>query len=151
VSENYSPNERFGLGRWHCDDFLANAGLMACVRAFLEVARAPAIQKTGPYPPLFATLSSDTPVCDFLGHGPREPIMRKRLLPKGTRVRIVMASRFGDVGITDRLEAEHGYGARLYLPELHDFSEEQGVIEIQRAKLAERWAEDHPGSGTVAL
>lgn len=39
-------------------------------------------------------------------------------LPVGSRVKIVMASRFGDVGITDDLTAEHGYHARVSLEEL---------------------------------
>jgi hypothetical protein len=122
-SENgCSPNERFGLGKWHCDDFLANSGLMQCVRDYLEVARAPAVEQTRPRPPLFATLTRDVTVHDYLGSwDAKGPRMRERLLPKGSRIRVVMASRFGDVGITDDLNAEHGYGARLFLPELHDF------------------------------
>ena len=33
--------------------------------------------------------------------------------PAGTTVRIVMVSRFGDFGITERLDTRHGYGARV--------------------------------------
>ena len=33
--------------------------------------------------------------------------------PAGTRIRIVMASRFGDFGLTDRLDAIHGYSVRV--------------------------------------
>lgn len=39
-------------------------------------------------------------------------------LPIGTRVKIVMASRFGDVGITDDLTAENGYHLRVPIDEL---------------------------------
>ena len=39
-------------------------------------------------------------------------------LPKGTLVKIVMVSRFGDVGITDNLQAECGYKVRVDLDDL---------------------------------
>lgn len=44
-----------------------------------------------------------------------EPAFTYRTIPAGTKVKIVMVSRFGDVGITDNLEAENGYGARVFL------------------------------------
>ena len=46
------------------------------------------------------------------------PVMADREIPAGTTVKIVMWSRFGDVGITDDLEADQGYGARVNLSEL---------------------------------
>ena len=36
-----------------------------------------------------------------------------RIIPAGTRVRIWMVSRFGDVGITDNLTSAIGYDARV--------------------------------------
>ncbi len=42
---------------------------------------------------------------------------------KTRRVRVVMASRFGDVGITRDLMAEHGYNDRVAVETLTDFSE----------------------------
>lgn len=84
---------RFGPKQWHCDDLEQTAP--ACVQAFLRVARAPG--HGGTAPALYAT------------HG-------------GRRVRVVMASRFGDVGITTDLTAEHGYDQRVMLPELTAFS-----------------------------
>ena len=42
-------------------------------------------------------------------------------LDAGARVKIVMVSRFGDVGITDDLTAENGYHARVELDALCDF------------------------------
>ena len=36
-----------------------------------------------------------------------------KTMSKGSRVNIVMASRMGDVGITQNLEAEHGYSVRI--------------------------------------
>ena len=38
------------------------------------------------------------------------------IVPRGTKVRIVMSSRFGDLGITTDLAAVNGYGCRV-LPE----------------------------------
>lgn len=123
MSETSSPNERFGLGRWHCDDMLENDSLMQCVREFLEIARAIAVMRTRPYPPLFANVNRNVTMSEYLGYWKNdEPKIREHILPRGARVRVVMASRFGDVGITDNLEAENGYGARVFIPELYDFA-----------------------------
>lgn len=48
------------------------------------------------------------------GHN-TDPEFTERLLPTGTMVKIVMVSRFGDVGITDDLTAQVGYHARIDL------------------------------------
>lgn len=48
----------------------------------------------------------------------------ERIIPAGTKVRIVMMSRFGDVGITDQLD-ETGYCARVGGP---DFVMADGMI-----------------------
>lgn len=42
---------------------------------------------------------------------------------EGERVRVTMASRFGDVGISRDPVKAHGYFKRVYLPELTDLSE----------------------------
>ena len=88
---------RYGVGKWHCDDLWAAKTLPACVQAYLDVARAPAHGHGLNEPPLFATY-------------------------EGKRVRVVMASRFGDVGITENLHAVSGYNKRVLLPDLTDFS-----------------------------
>jgi hypothetical protein len=44
----------------------------------------------------------------------------ERVVKKGTPVKIVMVSRFGDVGITDNLKAEHGYHARVTFDQLEN-------------------------------
>lgn len=54
-----------------------------------------------------------------------EPEFTEVPMPKGTRVKVVMVSRFGDCGITTDLEAENGYISRvppdwLVLPEDSD-------------------------------
>lgn len=51
------------------------------------------------------------------GHGAK-PEFTYRMVPAGTKVKIVMVSRFGDVGITDNLAAEYGYSARISLDDM---------------------------------
>jgi hypothetical protein len=48
------------------------------------------------------------------------PVMDKINLPIGTTVKIVMVSRFGDVGITNRLDTDRNYGARVQLDDLEN-------------------------------
>lgn len=50
-----------------------------------------------------------------------QPQFDKVACAAGTRVKIVMVSRFGDVGITEDLLAENGYGARVALTDLCNF------------------------------
>ena len=42
---------------------------------------------------------------------------------EGSWVRVVMASRFGDVGITSSLDAENGYDDRVAVEDLTDFTD----------------------------
>lgn len=88
---------RYGVGKWHCDDLWAAKSLPPCAQAYLDVARGPAHGRGRQCPALFATHD-------------------------GQRVRVVMASRFGDVGISLNLDAETGYSKRVLLPDLTDLS-----------------------------
>ena len=105
VIEDTTGGHKFKTdSRTHCDDFIVNYMAPECLRAWLLIKRLPAaesilLDRQYGTPPLFATR-------------------------KGTseRVRLVMASRMGDVGITSDLEAEHGYDRRVMLGELADFS-----------------------------
>jgi hypothetical protein len=83
----------------HCDDYIDDTTAPECLRAFLDYARSPAhgALRHGPKPKLFAT-------------------------HKGKRVRVTMASRFGDVGITTKLGQEYGYEKRVAVSELSRFS-----------------------------
>jgi len=58
---------------------------------------------------------------------PVEPNTAVVELPIGTRVKIVMASRFGDVGITDALNTDHGYHARIDIDKITDLFENFGM------------------------
>ena len=84
----------------HCDDIADDPETPQCVRDYINHARAPAHGSLldTPCPALFAT-------------------------HKGKRVKVVMASSLGDVGITEKLDAENGYSARVLLDHLTDFSD----------------------------
>lgn len=73
------------------------------------------------------------PAVDIMRDPEKEPILYATTLsdvttmdddvviPKGTRVRIVMLSRFGDIGITTNLAATRGYETRVSLISLTDY------------------------------
>lgn len=87
-----------------CDDYIHDYKFPVALRVFLLRHRLPAIdgmllESAGFNPKLFATY-------------------------EGKRVRVTMASRLGDVGITEDLDKEHGYHKRVYLDALSDFKEE---------------------------
>lgn len=89
----------------HCDDFAADYQRDAAARWFVFINRLPVslrqlVRVRGlPDPVLFA---------DY----------------QGKRVRVVMASRLGDVGITDDLTATNGYKCRVGIDELSNFGEQ---------------------------
>lgn len=84
----------------HCDEYIDDEDAPTVLRQYLAHARSPAHgMLTGKEPPkLYATWN-------------------------GSRVRVVMASRAGDVGITVDLGREVGYEHRVYVEELGAFSE----------------------------
>lgn len=71
------------------------------------------------------------PFCHYLAfarapsHGQLLPKPHPRLFAdhEGRRVRVTMASRFGDVGITADFTAEMGYERRVPVSQLSNFSE----------------------------
>ena len=68
---------------------------------------------------MFAEVTKPTTLSFYQGYWDKnESVMADREIPAGTTVKIVMWSRFGDVGITDDLDADRGYGARVSLSEL---------------------------------
>jgi len=58
-------------------------------------------------------------------------------LDKGTRVKVVMVSRFGDVGITTDLAAENGYSGRVWPWQLEPSYQENytGLHELLKPRL----------------
>ena len=72
----------------------------------------------------FARLKKPIELKHFCGHGKNGPVYLTIPCTAGDLVKIVMVSRFGDVGITEKLDAEYGYGARLSIEDLYDFMTE---------------------------
>jgi hypothetical protein len=70
----------------------------------------------------YASLKADTKMSYFRGHCHTRPEYDEEILKAGTRVKIVMVSRLGDVGITGRLDTDNGYGARVALEALCGFT-----------------------------
>lgn len=101
----------------HCDDYIMDKEQPLCLRRFLKYNRWPAVWQARASdagiksPELFATLARDEK-----GH------CKKYGVKVGERVHIVMASRLGDVGITNNLK-QGGYQVRVYIDWLKDFSE----------------------------
>lgn len=46
---------------------------------------------------------------------------KRLLIAKGVTVKVVMVSRFGDIGITNNLRADRGYLWRVFPRELHNY------------------------------
>ena len=110
----------------HCDDYIRDKSQPKALRKFLFHRRLPAvyqydermIKRLGGTPNLFAVVKEDLqPLKDYEGK------QITSFLAKGTKVRVVMASRFGDVGITVNLKAENGYSHRVAVECLTDFAE----------------------------
>lgn len=89
------------LSAGHCDDYIDDPKAPEALRKFLVFARGPShgLLTAKPHPKLFA---------DY----------------EGQRVRVTMASRLGDVGISRDLEAATGYHDRVRVSQLKNFSEE---------------------------
>jgi hypothetical protein len=93
----------------HCDDYIDDESAPRVLRNFLERARSPGhgMHHAEPFPVLFAT---------YRGQAWND-------IKPGDRIRVVMASRMGDVGITKNLAADHNYTVRCYVEALDDFAE----------------------------
>lgn len=111
----------------HCDDYIDDETQPECLRAFLRFNRAPAIEQHGEPPALYANLREAATGRSYLGYwNGNEPAMQEVPLSAGQRVRVVMASRFGDVGITPHLGARNGYVLRVPVDALDNFSQTIG-------------------------
>jgi len=72
----------------------------------------------------YAKLRAPLKMSHFTGWVRGAETWREVDLEAGHAVKIVMVSRFGDVGITENLTAETGYGARVCLCDLYDYTKE---------------------------
>jgi hypothetical protein len=84
----------------HCDDYIDDESAPQALRDYLARARSPAhgMVSSDPYPTLFADHD-------------------------GRRVRVVMASCLGDVGVTSDLAREFGYDSRVSVADLSNFGD----------------------------
>ena len=111
-SANYCPSdpevENYGImisdDERHCDTYIADYDAPMSLRWWLLVNRLPAVEKP------IARLHSARPVVLYAKNN-------------GFWVKLTMASRFGDVGITRSLDAENGYDERVPIKELADFTD----------------------------
>lgn len=87
--------------RRHCDGYIHDRRAPLCLRIWILAHRLPSVD------------------CLLL----REAGIRPELYAdhEGRRVRVVMASRLGDVGVTSKLDAEYGYERRVLLDQLSNF------------------------------
>ena len=105
----------------HCDDFIDDQSQPECLRQFLHYHRLPAVCKLAG---VAAPTGEKYIEPELLPHVWRAPEPMLFADHEGRRVRVVMASRFGDVGITNNLKAERGYDKRVSVAELSNFSEQ---------------------------
>lgn len=89
---------------------------------------------TWPFPQAFATLKR--PIVMKKWSPNRIDPKNSVSLPAGFKVRVVMASRFGDVGITDDLNATSGYHYRTTCV-AGELQGPQGPIKLEPADLLE--------------
>jgi hypothetical protein len=97
-SVEQSLDEKYGAGKWHCDDIWTEGRVPQIVLDFLDVARSPAHGFGKECKTLYATLD-------------------------GKPCRVNLASRFGDVGVSFDLKKPYGYDKRVFIPELSNFTE----------------------------
>ena len=95
-------------GRPHCDDYIDDETQPEALRKWLDYKRATAVFQYE-HPEQETTLYASTTAAVIN-------------LPVGTRVRLTMASRMGDVGISRDLTKQNGYEVRVTLDTLENFS-----------------------------
>lgn len=98
------PRDPTPEGFKHCDSYIHDFNQPMCLRWFIFVNRVPAVDNLL-----------------MLANGVKEPKLFADY--KGRRVRVTMASRMGDVGITYDLKPETGYEMRVPVSDLSNFSD----------------------------
>lgn len=61
----------------------------------------------------YVTTTEPLEMEEWNGKHPVEENTTRHTIPVGSTLKIVMVSRFGDCGLTDKLDAVNGYGLRL--------------------------------------
>lgn len=104
----------------HCDDLIDDPNQPEVLRRYLGWARLPAVCKCTGQNPEVAQKWVRPELRPHIWTGP-EPVLFAD--HEGKRVRVVMASRFGDVGITHKLNSYRGYSDRVPVSTLSNFSD----------------------------
>ena len=94
----------FDIKGKHCDDYIRDKSQPKCLRKFLLYHRIPATWRFCRWKDSWGTPSLFA-------------------MYKGEPVRVQMASRFGDVGITTKMNQKNGYELRVNVEDLTDFLE----------------------------
>lgn len=102
----------------HVDSYIDDMTQPECLRNFLRYNRLPAVCKCADYTPRLDLIEPE--LHQYIWTEPA-PVLFATF--EGKRVRVVMASRFGDVGITKNIQAKYGYDNRVAVEALSDFSE----------------------------
>lgn len=93
----------------HCDEYIDDKTQPLCLRRFLRYHRWPASYEI---------------------KAEKIEVKRPKLFAKHEDkvVQVVMASRMGDVGITENLEIKNGYTRRVYVEKLSGFSDDKDKV-----------------------
>jgi len=102
----------------HCDDYIEDETQPEALRRFLHFKRLPASLQF-----YYEGCEKHIPehLHQHIWKNP-EPVLFADF--EGQRVRVTMASRFGDVGITSNLKAKNGYDKRVFVETLSNFGTE---------------------------
>jgi len=110
----------------HCHDYIDDPAQPECLRRFLDYQCRPAALKDPTGRPDF-----DRGLEEHLGMPMwRDPVPVLFARHGGRPVRVTMASRFGDVEISGDLVGEHGYGKRVAVEDLTDFSDAAPDVKV---------------------
>lgn len=107
----------------HCDHYIDDPAQPECLRKFLHFKRLPAVCQLPGCSPETEPLAFKYIPEEYRPHVWTDPVPVCFADHNGKRVRLVMASRFGDVGITSNLDACLGYDARVTLDQLSNFGD----------------------------
>lgn len=106
----------------HVDTYIDDLSQPECLRKFLHYNRLPATCKCAEYTPRLDLIEPELHQYIWTD---KAPTLFADF--EGKRVRVVMASRFGDVGITENLQAAHGYSKRVWVSMLSNFSASSAI------------------------
>lgn len=115
------------MGHLHCDDYIDDPAAPQCLRHWLSYHRLAAILKRPDLHEAEPSKIQDATkwiMPELRPHLWTAPEPTLFAVYEGRPVRCLMASRFGDIGITFNLDSTRGYEKRVAVNHLSDFSSE---------------------------